>query len=210
MGVNVARSATAPNNNAEEVKPLTSEEAKRLLAAARGGRFEALYVLALTCGLRRGEALGLKYEDIDLKRGTLQVRRSLSKGKVSLPKTSNSRCNIKLSRTALAALKRHKKRQTVLSEWVFCTHKGTPICSENMLWKAWADMRSKAGLPEGTHLHQIRHTCATLLLQENVHPKLVSSLLGHSTIKQTLDTYSHVLDNMLGSAADGMDQALLG
>ena len=208
VSVNVARAATAPKNNVEEVKPLTRKEVKRLLDAARGNRFEALYVLAVTCGLRRGELLGLRYEDIDLKRGTLQVRRSVSKGKVSLPKTSESRRNIKLSRTAIEALKRHKKRQTVLSEWVFCTHRGTPICSQNLLWKAWEDIRERTGLPEGTHLHQLRHTCATLLLQENVHPKLVSSLLGHSTIKQTLDTYSHVLDNMLGSVADGMDKVL--
>jgi integrase len=76
------------------------------------------------------------------------------------------------------------------------------------LWRAWEDIRERAGLPKGTHLHQLRHTCATLLLQENIHPKLVSSLLGHSTIKQTLDTYSHVLDNMLGSVADGMDNVL--
>jgi integrase len=132
----------------------------------------------------------------------------VSKGKVGLPKTSKSRRNIKLSRTAIGALKRHKKRQTVLSEWVFCTNKGTPICSQNLLWKAWEDIRKRAGLPEDTHLHQLRHTCATLLLQENIHPKLVSSLLGHTTIKQTLDTYSHVLDNMLGSVADGMDNVL--
>jgi integrase len=86
--------------------------------------------------------------------------------------------------------------------------KGKPISSQQLLWQAWEDIRRKADLPKGTHLHQLRHTCATLLLQENVHPKLVSSLLGHSTIKQTLDTYSHVLDNMLGSCADGIDAAL--
>jgi integrase len=208
VGVNVAREATAPKNTAEEVKTLTREEVSRLLDAAIDDRFEALYILAVTCGLRRGELLGLRYEDIDLKRGTLQVRRSLSKGKTNLTKTSKSRRIIKLSRTALEALKRHKKRQTVLSEWVFCTHKGTPISSQNLLWKARDDTRRKGQLPEGTHLHQLRHTCATLLLQENVHPKLVSSLFSHSTIKQTLDTHSHVLDNMLGSVADGMDEAL--
>ncbi len=76
------------------------------------------------------------------------------------------------------------------------------------MWEAWADIHTKARLPEGTHLHQLRYTCATLLLQENVHPKLVSSLLGHSQIGQTLNTYGHVLDNMLGSAADGIDEAL--
>jgi integrase len=91
---------------------------------------------------------------------------------------------------------------------VFCTQRGTPIRSENLLWKAWEDIRRRAQLPEGTRLHQLRHTCATLLLQENVHPKLVASLLGHSTVNQTLNTYSHVLDNMLSSAADGMDKAL--
>jgi len=208
VSVNVARAATAPKNTAQEVKPLTREQVKELLEAARGDRFECLYVLAVTCGLRRGELLGLKYEDIDLKRGTLQVRRSVSNGKVNLPKTSKSRRSIKLSRTAIEALKRHKMRQTVLSEWVFCTHKGTPISSQNLLWKAWENIRERAGLPKGTHLHQLRHTCATLLLQENVHPKLVSSLLGHSTIKQPLDTYSHVLDNMLGSVARGMDNVL--
>ena len=200
VSVNVARSATAPKNNPEEVKPLTREEVKRLLDAARGDRFEALYTLAVTCGLRRGELLGLRYEDVDLKRGTLQVRRSVSKGKVNLPKTGKSRRGIKLGHIALEALKRHKKRQAVLSEWVFWTNKGTPICSENLLWKAWGEMRERAGLPAGPHLHQLRHTCATLLLQENVHPKLVSSLLGHSTIQQTLDTYSHVLETSVGVA----------
>jgi integrase len=208
VSMNVARSTTPPKNNAEEVKPLMKEEVRRLLDAVRGDRFEALCVLAVTCGLRRGELLGLRYEDIDLKRGTLQVRRSLSKGEINLPKTSKSRRNIKLSRMAIEALKRHKKRQTVLSEWVFCTQRGTPICSENLLWKTWEDVRQRAQLPEGTRLHQLRHTCATLLLQENVHPKLVASLLGHSTVNQTLNTYSHVLDNMLSSAADGMDKAL--
>jgi integrase len=208
VGVNVAKAATAPKNTAEEVKPLTRGQVRQLLEAARGDRFECLYVLAVTCGLRRGELLGLKYEDIDLKRGTLQVKRSISKGKTNLPKTSKSRRSIKLSRTAMESLRRHKMHQTVLSEWVFCTHKGAPISSQNLLWKAWDDIRRKAQLPQGTHLHQLRHTCATLLLQENVHPKLVSSLLGHSTIRQTLDTYSHVLDNMLGSVANGMDAAL--
>src|SRR5918998_4611254 len=208
VAFNVARSATAPKNTTAEAQPLRREQVQRLLDAASGDRFEALYVLALTCGLRRGELLGLRYEDIELKRGTLQVRRSFRKDKPSFPKTSKSRRSIKLSRTAIEALKRHKMRQTMLSSWVFCTDKGKPISSQQLLWQAWEDIRRKAGLPEGTHLHQLRHTCATLLLQENVHPKLVSSLLGHSTIKQTLDTYSHVLDNMLGSCADGIDEAL--
>ena len=79
-----------------------------------------------------------------LMRGTLQVRRSVSKGKTNLPKTSKSRRSIKLSRTATEALKRHKKRQSMLSEWVFCTHKGTPISSQNLLWKAWENVRKKA------------------------------------------------------------------
>ena len=162
---------------------MTRGQVKQLLEAARGDRFECLYVLAVTCGLRRGELLGLNYEDIDLKLSTLQVKRSVSKGKTNLPKTSKSRRSIKLSRTAMESLRRHKMRQTVLSEWVFCTHKGAPISSQNLLWNAWDDIRRKAQLPQGTHLHQLRHTCATLLLQENVHPKLVSSLLGRSTIR---------------------------
>jgi integrase len=76
-----------------------------------------------------------------------------------------------------------------------------------LVWRLHVIVRESA-LPVGTHLYQLRHTCATLLLQENVHLKLVPSLLGHSTIQQTLNIYSHVLDNMLSSAADGIDKAL--
>ncbi len=82
VGVNVVRAATAPKNTTEEVNPLTREEVSRLLEAARGDRFEFMYVLAVSCGLRRGEIMGLRYEDIDSQRGTLQVRRSLSNGKI--------------------------------------------------------------------------------------------------------------------------------
>jgi integrase len=103
VGVNVVRAATAPKNTTEEVNPLTREEVSRLLEAARGDRFELMYVLAVSCGLRRGEIMGLRYEDIGSQRGTLQVRGSLSNGKFRLPKTSKSRRSIKLPRIASKA-----------------------------------------------------------------------------------------------------------
>lgn len=155
VSVNVARAATAPKNTVEEVKPLTREEVKRLLDVARGDRFECLYVLAVTCGLRRGELLGLRYEDIDLKRSTLQVRRSVSKGKVNLPKTSKSRRSIKLSRLAIEALKRHKRRQTVLSEWVFCTNRESRLAR-----RTYSGRRGRI-YAEGQSFQKVR-TCTSL------------------------------------------------
>jgi integrase len=100
----------------------------------------------------------------------------------------------------LVALKNHART----SEWVFCTSVGTPISVHNLHNRSWKPLLKKAGLLH-KRFHDLRHTCATLLLTKGVHPKVVQELLGHSSISVTLDTYSHVLPNMQGPAADAMD-----
>jgi integrase len=205
----------------EEIHPLTPEQVKQLFEAARGDRLEALYVLAVTTGLRQGELLGLKWDDVDMEARTLQVRRTLMTAKggpvLSAPKTKGSRRTVKLSQTALEALRSHLERQLREIEragdlWrenglIFASEVGEPLDRRDITMRCFKPLLKKAGLPQ-FRFHDLRHTCATLLLSKNVNPKIVSEMLGHATIAITLDTYSHVLPTMQESAAKAMEDAL--
>jgi integrase len=218
---NVSKVVDPPKVQKKEIRPLSADEARRLLEAAYGNRQEALYVLAVHCGLRQGELLGLRWEDVDLEAGTLQVRRTLTTTKggsmFTAPKTAKSRRNIKLTAGAVDALRRHHDRQfeesTRLSGlWrdyrlVFATTTGTPLNPSNLTNRSFKPLLKRVGLPD-IRFHDLRHTCATLLLSKGVHPKLVQELLGHATIAITLDTYSHVLPGMGDQTANAMESAL--
>ena len=220
---NPADAVKAPTPTPEEMRPLSAEEARRLLEAAKGDRLEALYVIAVTTGMRRGELLGLKWSDIDLENSRLSIRRTLTRtdnGKhVELgdPKTRKSRRTIPLTPHAVEALRRHLERQLAQIEaggdlyedqgLVFTTEAGTPINPSNLRQRSLAPLLKKAGLPR-IRFHDLRHTCATLLLLKGVHPKFVQELLGHATIAITLDTYSHVLPGMGDQASRAMEDAL--
>lgn len=184
-------------------------------------RLEALYVLAVTTGMRQGELLGLKWEDVDLARSAIHVRRTLTRkgGRLLLgePKTKKSRRTVQLAGRALDALKAHRKAQ--LEErmahaglWedhglVFATQTGTLVNPTNLTKRSFKPLLERAGLPR-VRFHDLRHTAATLLLMQGVHPKYVQELLGHATIAITLDTYSHVLPSMGDQAARAMEAAL--
>jgi integrase len=219
---NVTEAVKAPRPEKKEIKPLSSEQARALLEAAEGDRLEALYVLAVTTGMRQGELLGLKWEDVDLEAGTLQVRRTLStragRGfSFSPPKTIKGRRSIKLPEVAKRSLKRHRKAQLEErmklaglwedNELVFASRVGTPVGRQELVTRSFKPLLSQAGLPD-IRFHDLRHTCATLLLGKGVHAKFVQELLGHATISITLDTYSHVLPGMGDAAAGAMDEAL--
>jgi integrase len=201
---NVAQMVDAPKVPKREVKPLTTEQVSTLLQAAAGDRLEALYVLAIATGMRCGELLGLKWEDIDLELEVLRVRRSVYNGVVSPPKTGHSLRSIRIPATAIEALRKHGRE----SEWVFCDSKGTPIGYHNLIRRYWKPLLRKAGLPDSTRFHDLRHTTATLLLAQNVNPRLVQQLLGHSTVSFTLDRYSHFMPGMGDVAASAMDEVL--
>src|SRR5919199_495238 len=214
---NVCEDVDRPRLKRDEIQPLDREQTRRLLRAAEGHRLHALYVVAVTAGLRPGEMLALRWSDVDLEVGTLRVNRALSDSEFAAPKTLRSRRKIELSDTARVALRTHRKRQ--LEErmqkaglWknrglVFPSTVGTPLCHRNVV-RSFKALLKRAGLPAGTRLYDLRHTCATLLLNSNVHPKYVQELLGHASISQTLDTYSHVLKGMDGGIGDAMDDAL--
>jgi integrase len=203
---NVTEAVSPPREQNKEIKPLNEEEVKRLLRAVRDDKLEALYVLGIHTGLRSGELLGLRWDDLDLQAGTLQVKRTVFNGQIEAPKTVKGRRSIKLTQTSIRALQKHQK----VGEWVFCTKVGTPLSVHNLHNRSWKPLLRKAGLPPGTRFHDLRHTCATLLLAKGVHPKIVQEMLGHSSISITLDTYSHVLPNMQSEAVRAMEDIFKG
>lgn len=217
---NVTEAVTAPRYVKKEIEPLTPEQTRALLRTARGERLEALYVLAVSTGLRQGELLGLRWTDVDLKRASLQVRQQLTRTREGLsftsPKGSKSR-SVKLTSNAVDALKRHRKRQleealklarsrqdTVL---VFTSTAGTPLDVGNLTYGSFRPLLERAGLPR-IRFHDLRHTFATILLSKGTHPKIVQEMLGHANITLTMDTYSHVLPDMQEGAVSAMEEAM--
>ncbi len=198
---NVTEAVEPPREQKKEIRPLDEDQVKRLLKAVRGDQLEALYVLAITTGMRSGELLGLRWEDVDLQTGTLQVRRTVFNGRIEPPKTLKGKRSIRLTQTSITALRKHPRA----SEWIFSTKVGTPMSVHNLHNRSWKPLLKKTALPLDTRFHDLRHTAATLLLSRGVHPKIVQELLGHSSISITLDTYSHVLPNMQEKAVEAME-----
>lgn len=220
---NVTEGVKAPQVHREEVKPLSSTQVKALLSASHGDRLEALYILAIHTGLRQGELLGLKWTDIDLDAGILSVQRSLdADGTFNPPKRNKSRRTVKLTSQAVEALKNHCKRQSEerlrATRWedhslVFPNRVGKPMDHNNLYYRDFRSLLKRAGLwsenkEKRFTFHSLRHTCATLLVQKNVNPKIIQEMLGHATITQTMDTYSHVMPGMGDVAATALEEAL--
>jgi integrase len=212
-----------PTPTPKEMHPLSVQEARRLLDTASGNRLEALYLLAVHTGMRRGELLGLKWGDVDLNSATIRVRRSLTRiddgRRLALGDTKNkkSRRTVRLTPRAVEALKRHRARQAEEKlkagdlyedqDLMFAGQSGGIINPSNLRQRSFLPLLKRAGLPQIT-FHDLRHTCASLLFQKNVHPKFVQELLGHASVAITLDTYSHMLPGMGGEAADAMANVL--
>ncbi len=183
---NITDAVETPKIEKKEFRALTPEEAFRFLRAASEDRLYALYVLAITCGLRLGELLGLRWQDVDVERGTLTVIHQLQtvNGKPVLqpPKTGRSRRTIVLPAVAIKALREHRARQLeerrnmgeVWQDWglVFGSEIGTPLNESNVRNRSFYPLLQKAGLPR-IRFHDLRHTCATLLLAQGIHPRIV-------------------------------------
>jgi integrase len=218
---NVVALVRPPRKVHVEVVALTVEEARALLAAAAGNRFEVLFVLALKTGMRRGELLALRWGDVDLDKGVLQIRGTLRRTreglKIGTPKTAASRRKVVLSPSSAAALRRHRARQQEERQaagdlWqdlglVFPNTLGRPMEPRCLLSDVYRPLLERAGLPPVT-FHTLRHTAATLLLAEGEHPKVVQELLGHAQVSITLDRYSHMTPRLMSNAAALMDRLL--
>jgi integrase len=219
---NVATLVDPPRVPKHEITPLTPEQARRLIEAAADDRHRALYVAALGTGLRQGELLGLRWEDMDLDTGRLRVRHTLANvgGTLTLlePKTDRSRRFVMLPESVVTALRAHRTRQRmehlvagprwVDSGHVFTTTIGTPLHAATVT-RAFQAALERAGLPR-SRFHDLRHAAATFLLAQGMTLEDVKQLLGHSSITLTSNTYGHVLEQRQRQVAAAMDAVLGG
>lgn len=226
---NAAVMARPPRVPRAEMKTLTAAEAQRFLTATASNRYGPLYALALATGMRRGELLGLSWDDVAA--GSLVVRRGLATAglvtdeaghkrmtwTLAEPKTAKSKRTVMLPAVAVDALKRQRSRQAAAklaagTAWqdrdnlVFTSETGEPIPPAN-LSAAFRKTLERLGLP-AIRFHDLRHTAATLMLANGVPLKVVSETLGHSTIAITADVYAHVTPDLRREAAAAMDRAL--
>ena len=225
---NPVKRTRPPKLEKKEIVVLTNTEVDRLIDAAleiehpyMGRMMSELIALTAHTGLRQGEVFGLKWEDIDLDQAALHVRRSLAhvvgEGAVfQEPKTKKSRRNVALMPKDVEELRSYQVWQKEYAEslgnmfhWqdlVFTSPFGDPLSPTNFARRYFHPLLKKCNIREGFTFHGLRHTHATLLLQQGVNPKVVQERLGHSSIKVTMDTYSHVLPDMQRPAVDALNK----
>jgi integrase len=203
-------------------RALTIEEVQKLLETCRGKRYEVGFVLLVETGMRLGELLGLRWEDVDLDGGQLSIYQTLStlNGKIVLdePKTVSSRRPYELSPQAVKALKSHQARQgaerLAMGTWwtpsglVLATDFGTPVDPSNFR-RVFRRVTEEAGI-DSCHPHELRHTAASLMLSRGVPLHVVSDVLGHSSITVTKDVYGHLVAGERRKATDAISEALYG
>lgn len=197
-------SVRTPKLAAREYKILTTEQVHQLFAAIRNTRYEPTIILGAACGLRVGEALAIRHEDVNLEAGTISVKRTLWRGNTYNPKTDKSRRKLKLPRVAIDVLSRHSSKDG--GGWLLESASGKPVSASNF-HLAWKRILRQSGLPD-TKFHTLRHGAASLMVANNVPITAVSRFLGHSNSNTTLRVYAHMIDGMEDVAAAAMDAAL--
>jgi integrase len=216
---NAAKLVTLPRSVRYQPRILMADQARELLKFLNGHLHEALFTVALTLGTRRGETLGLRWCDIDLENANLEVRHSLEsvKGKglhLVEPKSDRAKRVLRMPPICVTALVKHRLAQLQQKHWagskwnegdfVFTSSLGNPIHPDEIS-HIFPKILKDAKLPK-VRLHDLRHTCASLLLSLGVPAKLVQETLGHSTYQLTMDTYSHMIPALRNEVADRLDE----
>lgn len=216
---NVCATVKPPRIESKKADVWDASEVRRFLGVAKSDSLSPLWHLLALEGMRRGEALGLRWADINWERGSAHIVQTVAPDKsnkgapviLHQTKTRTSSRTVRLSRTTLAMLKEHRmeqtKRRLAADTWedhglIVCTSKGTPV-NPNNVTRSFEAIVKRAGLRR-IRVHDLRHSHATMLLRQGIHPKVVSERLGHASIAITLDTYSHVLPDSQDAAADAV------
>lgn len=236
---NVTSKTKPPQLQQREISFLNRDDIRKLLAIAESGKYydnnphdsenlgscylisqwAVVIYLALATGMRRGEVFGLAWDDLDLEKSGLRVRRNLQNGKLSEPKTHSSKRYITLDTGTIAKLRKWEKIQTEYAEvvgdiynnrfnLVFTNVVGNPVNFDNFRNRYFNKMVLAAGLPATITFHSLRHTHATMLLSAGVDAKTVSSRLGHSNVNLTYQVYIHTLNENERKAADKIGKIL--
>lgn len=221
LAANPCDAVELPRQDRRELRVLTADEARRFLSAARDDRWYALFVVALATGARPSEYLALKWSDIDFERRTVMIQRSVWRRggtyHFSDTKTAHSRRLVPLPASAVEALRQHRLRQHeqrlkvgpayIDLDLVFAGEMGEPLDLGALRRRHFVPTLRRAGLPP-MRLYDLRHTCATLLLAQGIHPKVVAERLGHASTQMTLDVYSHVLPHLQAEATERLERDL--
>ncbi len=222
INTNPTQSVKAPKVAPRSVQIYAPDEVRALLTALRPSRYFPYFVLVATTGMRRGEALGLKWEDVDLRRRVVSINRTISQAsggtRVSAPKTRSSMRRVAIPNATAAVLGQWRETQREEATrfegswnpdgWVFTTESGTLPHPRNVL-RALQVAARQAGLPAHSGVHTLRHTVATELLERGVHARAVADILGHASTQVTLDIYGHTTRPVVQEAAEHLASALL-
>jgi integrase len=219
---NVAALADAPKVPEPEIRAITPAAARQVLAAVKGDRLEALFTVALACGLRQSEALGLRWSDVDLDSATLKVQRTIQRVngeyQVFEPKTKRSRRTISLPAPVATSLKQHKARQNedrlrMGPAWedawgglVFADEAGCPLSSYHV-GRRFKKLLAVAGLPVMRY-HDLRHGAASLMAAQGVPARVAMEVLGHAQISTTMNIYAHIAPEFQKEASEKVAAAL--
>ena len=220
---NVATLTEPPRAARHDFTILDPEQARQFLDVVRGDRLEALYTVALSLGLRQGEALGLRWRDVDLDAGALHIRVGLQwihtqEPRLVEPKTSRSRRTLPVPPEVAGRLRAHRTRQLeerlrAGAEWqgeawdlVFADPAGKPLDARHL--RHWFKAHLKRAGLDPIRFHDLRHSCASLLVAQGVHPRIVMEILGHTQIAMTMNTYSHAIPESTREALGRLDTLL--
>ena len=205
---NPCKAVALPKVEHKEMQTIPAEQLRAFLVEAKASGVYEMYYTELATGLRRGELLGLKWSDIDLNAGVIRVKRQVARVNgqiVEAPlKTKNSYRTVAISRQAVEVLKQQKEKTN--DEYVFPSPNGGPI-SPDSVNNTLKRVLARAGIPR-VRFHDLRHTFATVALQNGVDIKTVSGMLGHFSAGFTLDTYAHVTTAAQKEAAQTMENVL--
>jgi integrase len=217
---NVADGVDVPHAHPGEMQTWNEAEMKKFLEVARHTSYYALFYTTLYTGMRRSELLALRWQDIDFIYSQIYVNRSMHQLQdgtfiFTAPKTAKSRRTIALPPSAFLVLETYRKAREIEhkmldvplneSDLVFSTLE-KPL-RPNTVSRAWVMLAARAGV-KVIRFHDARHTHASLMLKQGIHPKIVQERLGHSTISVTFDTYSHVAPGLQEAAAKRFDDAV--
>jgi integrase len=218
---NVADAVDPPRFRRIEMQTWDEEEVNQFLEGAKESPYYSLFYTALFTGMRRSEILALRWQDIDFIYSQIYVNRSLHQLKdgsfiFTQPKSAKSSRTIALTPSTILMLREYQEKQELEREMlgtsladgdlVFSNVEGKPL-RPNTITRAWTTLAAKCGL-KVIRLHDARHTHASLMLKQGIHPKVVQERLGHSSIQMTIDTYSHVAPGIQEAAAKRFDEIL--
>lgn len=202
---NVVKLADVPKVVRQEIRPLSEEQAQQFLAVVKGHRLEPLYRVALSLGMRKGEIIALRWSDVDMSEGVVRIAKSKTEAgirKIAIPP--------RLREVLVAHQERQQEERHIRdAEWqehglVFPSEVGTPILKGN-LQRHFKNVLKRAGLPPSVRFHDLRHSCTSFLLTQGVDPRTVMGILGHSSMRTTMEIYGHMLDKAQQDALQKLD-----